>query len=48
MNHACLLLVTLLFFGTAVQAAFAGDWPLVAYGLAAAVLQVSVIMMAAT
>ena len=45
MNHVCLLLIAILFFGTAVQATFAGNWPLVVYGLAAGVLQIAVISM---
>lgn len=48
MNHICLLIIAILFFGTAIQACFAGDWPLVVYGLAAAVLQISVISMGKT
>ena len=45
MNHACLILITILFFGVAVQAAFTGNWPLVAYGIAAGILQISILSM---
>ena len=45
MNHVCLLVITILFFAAAIEATFAGNWALVAYGLAAGVLQISVISM---
>lgn len=43
--HAFEITIAVLFLCAAGQAAARGDWPYVAYGLAAAVLQVAVVAM---